>query len=162
LVSEIFLGFAGRDENTVRTKAKTLLTQLRAGGDFTKIAAENSDPGVVSQGKGSVEKMKVGELSDQLKNAIKGVKVGGYTEPIEASDVGIVILRIDAHEQSSSESYFDENAVRLAMMAESAPAEQKKFFATLRGDSYIKISDSYRPIVSPILFADERKEKPAN
>lgn len=161
-VSEIFLGFAGRDPDTVRTKAKTLVTQLRGGGDFAKITAENSDPGVLSQGRGSMEKLKVNELSDQFKTAIKGVKVGGYTEPIEASDVGLIILRIDAHEQASSDSYFDENAVRLAMMAEQAPEQQKKFFATLRGDSYIKISDSYRPLVSPILFAEERKDKPAN
>ncbi|HKX82601.1 MAG TPA: peptidyl-prolyl cis-trans isomerase [Pyrinomonadaceae bacterium] len=161
-VSEIFLGFAGRDENAVREKAKALVTQLRAGGDFTKISAENSDPGVVTQGKGSSEKLKVDSLSDQLKNALNGVKVGGFTEPIEAAEVGIVILRIDTREQASSESFFDENTVRMAMMSEQAPAEQKKFFATLRGDSYIKISDSYRPLVSPILFAEERKEKPAN
>lgn len=161
-VSEIFLGFAGRDENAVREKAKQLVTQLRAGGDFAKIQPENTDPGVVTEGKGFVEKLKVENLSDQLKNALKGVKVGGYTEPIEANEVGIVILRIDAREQASSESYFDENAVRMALLAEHAPAEQKKFFATLRGDSYIKISDTYRPMVSPILFAEERKEKPAN
>ena len=161
-VSEIFLGFAGRDENAVRTKAKTLLTQLRAGGDFSKIQTENTDPGVVTQGRGSIEKLKIEELSDQLKGALKGTKVGGYTEPIEAAELGIVILRVDAHEQASSDSYFDENAVRMAMMAEQAPEQQKKFFATLRSDSYIKISDSYRPLVSPILFAEERKDKPAN
>jgi hypothetical protein len=28
----------------------------------------------------------------------------------------------------------------------------------LRSDAYIKISDSYRPVVSPLLFADERSE----
>ena len=42
---------------------------------------------------------------------------------------------------------------------------QKDYLAKLRDDAYIKISDAYRPMVSPILFADERKaqpEKPAN
>jgi hypothetical protein len=28
---------------------------------------------------------------------------------------------------------------------------------TLREDAYIKISENYRPMVSPILFADDRK-----
>jgi hypothetical protein len=28
--------------------------------------------------------------------------------------------------------------------------------STLREDSYIKLSDSYRPLVAPILFAEER------
>ena len=59
---------------------------------------------------------------------------------------------------ASSESVFDENAVRIAMMGEKYPTETKKYLAKLRDDSYIKISDTYRPLVSPILFAEERKE----
>lgn len=160
--SEIFLSFAGRDENTVREKAKQLVTQLRAGGDFDKLQKENSDPGIASQGTGKVEKMKVAELSDKLTGPLKTIKIGAFTDPIEADQVGVVILRVDAREQASSESQFDENAVRLAITMEKAPEEQKKFLTTLRSDSYIKIRDTYRPIVSPILFADERKEKPEN
>jgi len=156
-VSEIFLSFAGRDENVVREKAKELLVQLRAGGDLDKIAKENSDAGVVTQGK--PEKLKAAELSPLLTSALKDVKVGGYTEPISADQVGIVLLRVDAREKATTESYFDENAVRAAITMERVPEEQKKFLASLRADSYIKISDNYRPLVSPILFAEERKEK---
>ena len=57
---------------------------------------------------------------------------------------------------------FDEGAVRLAMTNEKIVDEQKKFMKELREDAYIKISENYRPIVSPILFADERTEKPGN
>jgi hypothetical protein len=156
-VSEIFLGFAGRDENAVREKGKLLLAQLRSGGDFDKIAKENSDPPVVTQGG---RKLNVTDLSQLLAASLKDVKVGGFTEPIAANEIGVVILRVDSREKASSESYFDENAVRLAITAEKAPEEQKKFLATLRADSYIKIRDTYRPLVSPILFADDRKEKP--
>lgn len=157
-LSEIFLGFAGRDENVVREKAKSLVTQLRAGGDWAKLAAENSDPGPITQGSGKIEKIKVADLSEKLTTALKGVKVGGITEPIEADQVGIVILKVDAREQASSESHFDENAVRLAITTERAADEQKKFMSSLRSDSYIKINDTYRPLVAPILFADDRKE----
>jgi hypothetical protein len=157
-LSEIFLGFAGRDENVVREKAKSLVAQLRAGGDFAKLAAENSDPGPLTQGRGTIEKLKVSDLSEKLATAIQGVKVGGITDPVEADQVGIVILKVDAREQASSESHFDENAVRLAITSERAPEEQKKFMSTLRSDSYIKISDAYRPLVAPILFAEERKD----
>jgi peptidyl-prolyl cis-trans isomerase SurA len=160
-VSEIFLGFAGRDENAVRQKATQLVTQLRAGGDFDKLAKENTDPGVVTQGKGT-EKLRAADLTPLLASALKDVKVGGYTEPISADQIGIVILRVDGREKATSESYFDENAVRLAITNERSPEQRKKFLATLRSDSYIKISDSYRPLVSPILFAEERKEKPAD
>jgi hypothetical protein len=158
-VSEIFLSFAGRDEAAVRQKADQLVAQLRAGGDFATLAKENADQGIVTRGKGT-DKLAVTELSALLVNALKDVKVGGYADPIAADQVGIVILRVDAREKASSESYFDENAVRLAIMQEKAPEEQKKFLANLRADSYIKISDTYRPLVSPILFAEERKAKP--
>lgn len=161
-LSEIFLSFAGRDENAVREKAKKLVAQLRAGGDFAKLAAENSDPGVVTQAEGKPTKMKISDLSDKITVPIKNVKAGAIADPIEADQVGIVILKVDAREQASSESYFDEGAVRMAILAEKAPDETKKYLASLRADSYIKISDTYRPMVAPILFADERKDKVAN
>jgi len=159
-VSEIFLGFAGRDEAAVREKAKQLVAELRAGGDFAKLAKENSDPGQVTQN-GRPEKLKTADLSPMLLGSLKDVKVGGYTDPISADQLGVVILRVDSREKASSESSFDENAVRLAIVGEKAAAEQKKFFATLRAESYIKISDTYRPIVAPILFADDRKAEKA-
>src|SRR5436190_2265406 len=55
--SELFLGFAGRDEAAVREKATQLYQQLKAGGDFTKIAKENGEPGLITQGAGSDEKV---------------------------------------------------------------------------------------------------------
>lgn len=158
-ISEIFLGFAGRDEAQVRERAKALVAELKAGGDFAKIAKEN-DPGIVTQGSGKVEKLVVKDLVDVLAKPLAGLKVGEYTAPFDIEQLGVAILRIDEREQASAESFFDEMAVRQAMTNEKAPDEQKKFMSKLRENSYIKISDTYRPIVSPILFADERKAKP--
>ena len=56
--SELFLGFAGRDEASVNDKAKQLYTQLKAGGDFDKIVKENGDPGAITQGTGKLEKLR--------------------------------------------------------------------------------------------------------
>ena len=159
-VSEIFLGFAGRDESAVHEKAKQLVADLRGGADFAKLAKENSDPGQVTQD-GKPEKLKTSDLSPMLMTALKDVKIGGYTDPVTADQLGVVILRVDSRERATGESYFDENAVRVAIVAEKAPEEQKKFFALLRSESYIKISDAYRPIVAPILFADDRKSEKA-
>ncbi len=161
-ISELYLGFAGRNEAEVRAKAKSIHDQLKAGGDFDKLAAEHSDPGVVTQGAGKAENLKVPELVEVLAKPLKDVKVGGFTEPFDANELGVVILRVDKREKASSESVYDENAVRLAMMTERFPAEQSKFMAKVREDSYIKINETYRPIVSPILFADERKQKVGN
>lgn len=160
-ISEIFLGFAGRDENTVREKAKQIVAQLRSGGDFDKIAKEN-DPPAIFEGTGKAEKLKVADLTEKLAAPIKGLKAGGIAEPVDVEQLGIAILRVDGREQASSESFFDESAVRMAILAEKAPTATKDFMATLRQESYIKIGETYRPIVSPILFAEERKEKTPN
>lgn len=160
--SELFLGFAGRNEASVREKAAQLYQQLKAGGDWAKILKDNGDPSVVTQGAGKLENVRMDGMGDKLLNGLKGLKVGEYSAPFELDQMGMAILRIDAREQASTESVFNENAVRMAMMNERLPDEQKKYMVKLREDSYLKISDSYRPLVNPILYADDRKEKSGN
>jgi peptidyl-prolyl cis-trans isomerase SurA len=155
-ISEIFLSFAGRDENAVRDKAKQIVAELRKGTDFAKLAVENSDRQDVRQTKGSVGTISLSEIDPKFGEALKGVNKGGVTDPIEMTE-GIEILRVDDRVQASKESFFDETEVRKAMTYEILPEERKTFMASLRGDSYIKINDTYRPMVSPILFAEERK-----
>ncbi len=161
-LSEIFLGFAGRDEATVRGKAKQIVAQLRTGADFVKLVTENSDRPNVAQTKGKVDSMPLKELDDKYAAAVKGLKVGGISDPVEVGDLGVSILRVDERSDASNESQFDESTVRLEMMKEQLPDAQKSFISQLHDESYIKISETYRPLVSPILFADERKAKPAN
>ena len=158
-LSEIFFSFAGRDPAKVREKAKQVVAQLRGGGDFAKAVADNSDRPDAAKNNGKVDTFKVGDLDPKFAKALEGVKAGGYSEPIEIDDVGINILRVDERTAASSDSKFDEQAVRMAMMNEGFPEAQKKYMAQLREDSYIKINDTYRPLVSPILYAQERTEK---
>ena len=155
-ISEIFLGFAGRDETAVREKAKQLLIKLRSGGDFAQLAVENSDRPNAKENKGKAGTLNMKDLDKVFAEPLKNVKVGGVTELIEMTE-GIEILRVDARTNASSESFFDETEVRKAMAFERLPAERKKYMTTLREDAYIKISENYRPVVSPILFADDRK-----
>lgn len=161
-LSELYLSFAGRDEAAVRQKAKDLVAQLRGGADFVKIVVENSDRPNASRDKGKADVVPVKELDPKFAVPLKNVGIGGVTDPIEIEGQGLTILRVDDRQAASNESEFKENAVRGAIFQEKFPEESKKFLAKLRADSYIKLSDTYRPIVSPILFADERKEKPGN
>lgn len=160
--SEIYLGFAGRDPNAVREKAKQLVAQLRAGGDFAKAVAENSDRPDKDKSNGKVDPIAVKDLDPKFSKAIEGLKAGQITDPVEADDIGIDILRVDERTAASNDSKFDESAVRMAMLNEAFPEAIKKYMAKLREDSYVKISEAYRPLVSPILFAEERSEKPAD
>jgi hypothetical protein len=161
-LSEIFLSFAGREEAVVREKAKQLVAQLRGGADFQKLVAENSDRRESASEKGKVGTASVKDLDPKFGTAIANVKVGGYSDPVEDSNVGVIILRVDERTAAGSESVFDEDQVRRAILADRAPEEQKKFMVKLREDAVIKINPTYRPIVSPVLFAEERRDKPAN
>jgi peptidyl-prolyl cis-trans isomerase SurA len=161
-ISEIFLSFAGRDEKAVREKAKQIVAQLRSGADFEKLALENSDRPNVAVDKGKAGTFPVSELDPKFANPLKSVKVGGYTDPIDVEDVGLEIIRLDERTGASSEAFFDENVVRRVIAYEKIPDERKKFMTTLRQDAYIKINDTYRPMVSPILFADDRKTEKAS
>ncbi|HEX9960585.1 MAG TPA: peptidyl-prolyl cis-trans isomerase [Pyrinomonadaceae bacterium] len=155
-LSEIFLSFAGRDEAAVMEKAKQLVAQLRGGADFAKLAIENSERPNVKDTKGKLQTFKLSELNEMFAKPLKDVKVGGVTEPIKI-DEGVEILRVDERQAASSEAVFDDDEVRKAITYERLPVERKKFMATLRKDSYIKISESYKPIVAPVLFEDDRK-----
>jgi peptidyl-prolyl cis-trans isomerase SurA len=155
-ISEIFLGFAGRDEPTVREKAKQIALQAKSGADFGKLAEENSDRPDVKTNKGKAGTFNLKDMDERFIKPLQGVKAGGVTEPIEIEE-GMEILRVDARTQATSESFFDENEVRKIMTYEKLPEERKKYMATLRNESYIKINDTYRPMVAPILFVDDRK-----
>jgi peptidyl-prolyl cis-trans isomerase SurA len=153
-LSEIFLSFAGRDEAAVMEKAKQIVAQLRAGADFAKLAIENSDRPNVKDTKGKLQTFKLAELNEVFTEQIKKTKTGGVTDPIRI-DEGVEILRVDDRTAASQESVFDEDEVRRAMLGERVVPERKKYLATLRKDSYIKISESYRAIVAPALREDE-------
>jgi peptidyl-prolyl cis-trans isomerase C len=155
-LSEIFLSFAGRNEQEVKEKADKLVAQLRAGADFVKLALENSDRPDVQVTKGKLQTYKLSEIDEKFAKYIRATKVGGVTDPI-ILDEGILILRVDSRQGASKEFFFDEDEVRRAIMAERAPEERKRFVMNMRKEAYIKIADSYKPLVAPILFADERK-----
>jgi len=155
-ISEIFLGFAGRDEPAVREKAKQLVAQIRRGADFGKLAVENSDRPGAAENKGKVGTLNIKELDERFAKPLQNVKVGGVSDPIELVE-GIEILRVDERSKASNESFFEENEVRKTMTYEKLPGERKKYLSNLRQEAYIKINEAYRPIVAPFLLTDERK-----
>ncbi len=158
-LSEIFLSFAGRDENEVRAKAKLLVAQAKKTTDFVKLALENSERPDVKSTKGKVGSFPIKELNEKIANPLRGVKQGDTAEPIEIEE-GIMILHIDERTIQSTEGVFDEDEVRKQIAYAKAPEATRKFMIDLRKEAYIKINESYRPIVNPILFEEERAAKP--
>jgi len=159
-VTELFLSYAGRDKEAVKKHADELVAQLRGGADFEKILMENSDRPDKAETKGKVENFDLSKSDQELQNALKGVKPGQYANPYEVKDLGISIIRLDTRTAAGKEAEYKEDAVRMAITNERFPEAYKKFMTDLRSDSYIKINENYRASVAPILFKDERSEKP--
>src|SRR5690606_983295 len=161
-LSEIYLSYAGNTEAAVKEKAAKLVAELRGGADFLQMVAQHSDRPNKDEAKGDLGEVSVPQLEEgfpAIAAAVKGVAGGQYSNPTAIDDTGLVIFRVDKRIPASNESQFDENAIRMAILTEKAPEAGKKFMADLRKDSYIKISDAYRPMVAPVLFAEERSER---
>jgi peptidyl-prolyl cis-trans isomerase SurA len=154
-ISEIYLSLEGKDPNAVKARAEQLVAQLRSGADFAAVAAANSErqvngKRVAPEDGGKVGTFEVPSLREDIADAIKNVKVGGVTDPIQASD-GVQIVRVDERTPASDTPSFNENKVREAITIERSPRERDEYLQGLRSDAYISISDDYREAVAAIL-----------
>jgi len=154
-ISEIFLSYAGKNEADVKARALELVRQLRAGADFKKVAAVNSEREtngvrIATQNGGQVGAFEVPALREDIANAIKPVNVGGISEPLRGAD-GFQIFRVDARTPAATTATFNENQVREAVASTKLPKAREDYLQNLRNEAYIKISDSYGAAVYPLL-----------
>jgi peptidyl-prolyl cis-trans isomerase SurA len=154
-LSEIYLVTTDKDEAAVKARALELITQARAGADFGALAAANSErekegKRTAPQDKGYVGEFDVPSLREDLGAVLKDVKAGGVTEPIKTSE-GYQILRVDARMPPGSTPTFNDNRVREAMLVERQPKERELYLQNLRNEAFIKVTESYRAGVDPLL-----------
>ena len=156
-ISEIFLSFAGRNQNAVRAKAKQIVAQLRKGGDFTQAVLDNSDRPDAATKKGKAGTFDVPTLDVKFAKPLEKLKVGEISDPIEM-DIGIEIIKVDARTKAVNSANFNEDLVRRAILTEKLPEARKKFMRGLKDDAYVKIRKSYQALVNPYLKDDDKKE----
>lgn len=150
-VSEIFLSLAGKQETDVKARATQLVIQLRGGADFCTLAAAYSErPATGGQKPCKVGLFQIPDLRPDIAGAIKNVKAGGVSDPLK-TDEGYQILRVDARNAGSNTATFNENQVREAITRERSPKAREDYLQELRNDAYVKIADSYRDAVEPLL-----------
>ena len=154
-LSEIYLVSTGKDEAAVKSRALELIAQARAGADFGALAAANSErekegKRTAPQDKGYVGEFDVPSLREDLGAMLKDVKAGGVTEPIKTSE-GYQILRVDARIPGGTTPTFNDNRVREAMLMERQPKERELYLQHLRNEAFIKVTESYRAGVDPLL-----------
>ena len=89
-------------------------------------------------------------LREDLLASLKDVKSGGVTEPIRVTD-GYQILRVDERIPPGATPVFNDNRVREAMLVERQPKERESYLQNLRNEAFIKVTESYRAGVDPLL-----------
>ena len=154
-LSEIYLFTTGKDEAAVKARAQELVTQIRAGADFKAIAAANSEREKNGQRTAPTDGGYVGEfdlpnLREDLVTALKNVKDGGVTDPIKAGD-GYQILRLDSRSPAGTTPTFNDNRVREAMLGERQGKEREAYLQNLRNEAFIKVTDTYKDGLEPLL-----------
>src|SRR6267378_717849 len=150
-LSEIFLGLAGKQEADVKALAAKLVAQLRGGADFCTLAAAYTDrPATAGKKPCKAGLFQVPDLRPDIAAAVKSVKPGGVSEPLK-TDEGYQILKVDTRTAGSNTPTFIENSVREVITRERSPKAREDYLQQLRNDGYVKIADSYRPEVEPLL-----------
>jgi peptidyl-prolyl cis-trans isomerase SurA len=150
-LSEIFLGLAGKQEPDVTALATKLVAQARGGADFCTLAAAYTEvPATAGKKPCSVGLFQVPDLSAPIAGAIKNLKPGGVSDPLK-TDEGYHILRVDTRTAGSNTPTFNENNVREAITRERSAKAREDYLQGLRNDGYVKIAESYRPEVEPLL-----------
>lgn len=147
-LSEIFLSLAGKVEADVKARATQLVIQIRGGADFGTLATAYSERSQTKKGK--IGLFEVTNLRPDIAGTIKGLAVGAVSDPLK-SDEGYQILRVDARTAGSPTPTFNENRVREAITMERLPKEREKYLQGLRNDAYVKVAESYRAAVEPVL-----------
>jgi peptidyl-prolyl cis-trans isomerase SurA len=154
-ISEIYLSTIGKDEAAVKARALELITQARAGADFAALAAANSErekngERTAPKDKGYVGEFDVPSLREDLLPVLKDLKAGGVSEPIRTNE-GFQILRVDSRTPGGTAPTFNDNRVREAMLMERQAKERESYLQNLRNEAFIKVTETYRASVEPLL-----------
>src|SRR5215813_1914610 len=164
VISEIFLPLEGQTATDVEQRAKRLVAELRAGGNFADAVQKYSPPNRASRAQnGKIGTFKPDEVRPEVKAAISALKPGEFTDPIRLQD-GYQIVRLDDRKPETMRKYEEQEvaaAIARALTMERAQDAQKKYVERLKHEAYIFIKAEYNQ-GSPKADKPEAKQVSSN
>jgi len=123
-------------DDAAKAKAEEVRAKIIAGEPFPRLAAEYSDSGSKANG-GLVGPLAKTDLSDELQQAIAGLKAGGVT-PVLRTTRGYQIIRIESLQDTTTKSFEDAKSEIADKIAnDKRKVEFDKFLERLRGEAII-------------------------
>ncbi|MDP2054408.1 MAG: peptidyl-prolyl cis-trans isomerase [Acidobacteriota bacterium] len=125
----------GKDDDA-KAKAEEVRAKIIAGEPFPRLAAEYSDSGSKANG-GLVGPLSRTDLSEDLQNAIAGLKDGGVT-PVLRTARGYQVVKIEKLQDSTTKPFEDaKNEIADKIANDKRKVEFDKFLERLRGEAII-------------------------
>jgi peptidyl-prolyl cis-trans isomerase SurA len=164
-LSEIFLPLEGHTATEVEQRARRLVTELRAGGDFAEAVQKNSAPKRPSTARqGKMGTFKQDEMNKETSAAISSLNIGDVTEPIRLPD-GFQIIRLDDRKAPVLRKFDDPEVIRVigqTITMQKAEEERKKYVKELRDEAYIDITKGYESAEAKAGKPDPKQVKTKN
>jgi peptidyl-prolyl cis-trans isomerase SurA len=125
-----------------KTKADTLLDQLRKGAKFEELAKQSSDGTTAAEG-GRLGEFKRGELVKEFEDKTFSLKAGEYTDVIQTKQ-GFIILKVNAHRAAGVPPFKEvEDRIKEAVYSEKLEPAARDYLTKLRDEAYIDIKSGY-------------------
>ena len=119
-------------------KMEAVLTQLTQGRSFESFAVDDSNSPMTPKG-ADLGQFKLGELSTELQETVRGMKAGDFS-PIIETDIGYQIIFVQKIVETESKSLATvKSEIHEILYSEAVDNRFKKWLEDLRKRSHIKI-----------------------
>ena len=134
-LSEIFIPLEGHTAAEVEQRARRVVAEMRAGGNFAEAVKTNTPVTRASRAQdGKLGTFRPDELKEEIAAAVSSLKAGDVTEPIRVQD-GFQIIRVDARKDATVRPYDDKEVQEMVARAatmDRAEEARKKYLKKLR------------------------------
>jgi peptidyl-prolyl cis-trans isomerase SurA len=147
-LSEIFIPLEGHTAAEVEQRARRVVAEMRAGGNFAEAVKTNTPVTRASRAQdGKLGTFRPDELKEEIAAAVSTLKAGDVTEPIRVQD-GFQIIRVDARKDATVRPYDDKEVQEMVARAatmDRAEEARKKYLKKLREDAFVEVAKGYLP-----------------